>query len=174
MGLGLSSEQQWIGKASDSVGESNRPHLKLQYIICLSIYLSILFFPFLPALWFDFFPHLNNHSPGFTILESHLTQGLAGSLWVPVQGKHCSWPCPLKEDQKDAWVTQASLINLSEAQPVLWRAGHCGSWVTLPATSVLRWEGAMKREFQCSQPALVESLYQKGPAHEAVGEDVML
>lgn len=49
-------------------------------------------------------------------------------------GKRYSWPCLLKGDQKDTWVTRAPLVGLlPKAQPVLCRAGHCGSWVPLPA-----------------------------------------
>lgn len=92
-----------------------------------------------------------------------------------MQAKCCS--CPLKGDQKDNCVTQdtwASLLNLlPKAQAVLWRAGNCGSWVPLPAASILHQEGAMKREFVCSQPALLQNFYQKGPAQEAAGRDVM-
>lgn len=161
-----------MAKASDSVGQSNRAHLKLQH--------DLFFVPF-SALWGFFFPLTPVTSeysfpwlcqPG---VRSH--PGLRRTSLGLCGGKRCSWPCLLKRDQKDTWVTQdtkASLVSLlPKAQPVLYRVGHCGSWVPFLATSILHQEGAMKREFGCSHPALVQSPYQNGPAHEGDGGDVM-
>lgn len=137
------------------------------------------FSPSPPALFF-FFPSDPSNIwiliplavPGWSQISPRARQGLL----VPVLGKRCSWPCPLTGDQKDTWVTQdtqALPVHLMpKAQPVLWRTGCCGSWVPLSASSILHQEGAMKRELGCSQPALVQSLYQNSLAHEA-GGDVM-
>ncbi|KAM6198409.1 uncharacterized protein WM294_007764 isoform 3-T3 [Sarcoramphus papa] len=131
-------------KASDSVGQSNRAHLKLQH--------DLFFFPSLPAL-FGFFPPLTPVTSEYPFpwlyqrgVRSH--PGLGRASLGPCAGETLFLALSSKGGSEGylGYPGRPGITGQSSAKgsacPL--ESCRCGSWVPLPATSILHQEGARK------------------------------